>query len=106
MADISRAIRETNALFQRRRDPTFWAANLLEGSRSLKTALQWTHYYAWVSNPQNYNPDHKYIPMDRDEEVVYDHHPDMKPITYHNGTEAIIHFKNMGISDEDDEKKE
>ena len=75
MADISVAIRETNELFKRRSDPTFWAANLIDGSTSLKTALEWTHYYAWIANPQNYDPKKNYVAMNPEEQIIYDEHP-------------------------------
>ena len=107
MADISRAIRETNDLFKRRSDPTFWAANLIDGSKSLKTPEQWTHYYAFISNPNNYDPSKIYKPMDPNETIIYDKHPNLKVERFGNGPEeTIIHLKNMNLREVEDEKEE
>ena len=62
MADISTAIRDTEAMFRAHSSAEDWANNIVNGSRSLKTDEQWTQYYAYLASPANYDPNRVYKP--------------------------------------------
>ena len=104
MADISTAIRETHALFKRRNSAEDWAQNLIDGSRTVKTPEQWTKYYAFIANPQNYDPNHEYkvAPL-----VKPGSYPaGQKEVRYQNGPDEYIYVTNVttAANDEEDEK--
>ena len=54
-ADFKESVRKTTELFKTRRTAEDWAQNLIDGTSDLKTGNSWKHFYAWVSNPKNYN---------------------------------------------------
>ena len=103
MADISTAIRETTALFKRRSTPEDWAQNIIDGSRSVKTPEDWTHYYAWLANPSNYNPQKKL----RVAEIVdiKPYPPGFEEVRYPNGPDVVIHVKNTRVQEEVEDEK-
>ena len=102
--------RKTLDLFKKRNTSEDWSRNLVEGSRGLRTRLQWKHFYAFLANPRGY--DEKLVCR---ETAEAEHHagPCITPYPpcyevheYQNGNETIIHVRNKELYPEEcDEKK-
>ena len=103
--ELRQAIERTKALFRERDHALDWSRNLMEGSAGLRTPADWTKYYAFLNNPDNFDPNTEVVPMDIDEEE-----PDLSPPpefrveTHVNGNEIVIEYKRKRQDDVDDEK--
>ena len=102
MEPVDRAIAKHQQLLTDRDSPEYWADNIIEASEMLRTEHDWTIFYAYLSDKDNYDKKKKYVTM---ADVVCDPippcHPNMEEVIYQNGNaETIIHIKRK----EDDEK--
>ena len=101
--NLQAAIRETRDLFKRRGTAGDWARNLIEGSRRLKTKKEWTKYYAYLANPEGFDPNREYAVV-KPEDMTIEPYPEEQVVTeFKNGTETIVHVKNR-VRSQDDEK--
>ena len=94
-------------LFKARTASECWSDNIVEGSRGIKTKLQWRHFYAWLANPDGYNEEDVVAPMEGLTAAVIEPYPQgMLEQRYENGTETIIHVKNTELyTNEQEEEK-
>ena len=93
---------KTKNLFIKRNSAEDWSHNIIEGSRELKTALQWKHFYVWMANPNNYDEEEASKLSVPTEPVVLDGYDAcMRVDTFQNGPcETIVHVINVGEQDE------
>ena len=109
---LQKAIAATVDLFKTRTDSEDWVRNIVEGSKTLTTPLQWTHFYTFLTNPNGYDESKVDINSTAGEEYnnEYTRTPYescLEEVHYKNGpNETIIHVKNNSLYlDQDDEKK-
>ena len=110
-AELKQAIDTAERLFKERDSAEWWGANIIDAGKCLRTKQNWTKFYAYLSNPAEFNPDieHKtlydeecgveQLTMDYDELGLQEHR-------FENGTETIIHVRNTRLPQGDDEKSE
>ena len=107
---LQKAIALTVDLFKRRTDSEDWVRNIVEGSKTLTTPLQWTHFYTFLTNPKGYDETKVDIHSTAGEEYNNDYTPTpyencMEEIRFENGpNETIIHIKNKSLYSQEDEK--
>ena len=113
--NIKKAIDLLKTLFKKHNDSRSWATNIINASKHLSGEVEWSHFYYYLADPQNYNIDTVKIEKELTEEK-----PDLEQddryetVTYKNGNETVIHLKlkepedNLDWLDlsEEDEKKE
>ena len=107
MADISVAIRETEALFRAHTTAEDWSNNIIVGSRSVKTPEQWTHFYAYLASPTTYDSTRVYKPVSQEEHDAFERpplHKGLQEKIYKNGLDTIIHV--VRKKDDEEEKEE
>ena len=105
MADISVAIRDTEALFRAHTSAEDWSNNIVNGSRSLKTPEQWTHFYAYLASPTTYDSNRTYKAVSQKEYDDYVRpplHKGLRETIFKNGTETIIHV----VREKEEDEKE
>ena len=106
---FEKCVKKTTELFKRRNLAEEWANNLIEGSKGLTTGNQWKHFYAWLSNPDNYNEEEVNALKTIGTEIPsnLEDYPDyMKVETFQNGVETLVYVTHKDKEDEEDEKKE
>lgn len=106
---FEKCVKKTTDLFKRRNLAEDWANNLIEGSKGLVTGNQWKHFYAWLSNPNNYNE----LEVNALETVGTElpsnlgDYPDyMKVETFQNGVETLVYVTHKDKGGEDEKKEE
>ena len=102
--ELKNAIERTRKLFLTRDHAQDWGRNIIEGSVGLHSREDWTRYYSFLNNPNQFDPEAKLTPMDVDEEVDLTPPPEFKVIKTMNGTECIIEYRRKDTMDVDDEK--
>ena len=109
------AINEFKRLIKTRTDPSFWETNIVDAHAFCKSENDQKHYWAFLTNPQGYDPtkveniktlgervddpDFKSNIKDLPEELTQD--------IYQNGSETIIRTRRKDtvlIENDDDEK--
>ena len=103
--DLKLAIEKVNTLFETRDGAEWWGANIIEASAHLKDQKDWTKFYTYISAPHKFDPNEELEPIgDNPMEIDFKYPDFMKEIRVQNGTETIIHIKNMNLYDQEDEK--
>ena len=104
------AIDKTDKLFQDNSTPEDWSANILEGSKHLKSRLEWGNYIKWLHNNGEFEVEHDMKFADLENCKIfeeYDYPEHFETIEYKNGTDTVIHIKNNHFyspKPQDDEK--
>ena len=101
---IDQALEKLNNLLTERNHPSWWSDNISDASKLLESKRDWTLFYAYLADKDQYDPEKEYITME-DVKItpIPDLHPDLEEIYYENGTEILIHVKRKA-PDTDDEK--
>jgi hypothetical protein len=106
------AINEFKRLTKTRTCPSFWTANIVDAHGFCKSKNDHKHFWAFLTNPGEYNPD-KVENMktigDRVDEVGYkcgiqDLPEELTQDIYQNGNEITIRTRRKDIAIEHDEK--
>ena len=102
---IDRAIAKHKTLISERNSPEFWADNIISASELLETDNDWTIFYAYLGDKENYDKNKQYVTMaDVECDKIPPCHPLLEEVIYKNGpAETIIHVKRRP-DPEDDEK--
>jgi hypothetical protein len=110
------AIERIKTLFKVNKDPSFWSHNITESSKLCRTEMDWKHFYAYITNPSGYNPEHIEqmktlgdLPANETEGCIKPLPEYMVEDVYKNGDETVIHTRNnatspTSIPTSDDEK--
>ena len=99
--ELAKALGQTRELFRTRDKAEDWGRNILEGSKGLTTERDWTLYYSYLTNPNEFNPEADLKTLDPNE-VIGDIPAELEKVTHKNGTEVLIEYKRST----DDEKVE
>ena len=97
---VKKAIENVDRLFEQQTEPESWANNLIEASRELKNPADWTLFYAYITDPKHFDPEHSYSTMgDKFDKMKLDPYQEgMIVNTYANGShDTIIHIKNESL---------
>ena len=98
--ELKFAIDTVNKLFDQRDGAEWWADNIIEASKHLTRMTDWTKFYAYLANPDQFDPNEELTPIGDDPMEIDAYPSHMKEIRYQNGTETIIHVKNLRFDDE------
>jgi hypothetical protein len=99
--ELAAAIKKTEVLFKTRDRAEDWGRNIIEASREINSMDDWTLFYSYLTNPNNFDPTQKIETLDVNAEI--EGPPDgMKIETYKNGTDVDIVYTRIL----DDEKTE
>ena len=102
--ELSEAISRTQKLFQERKRPSDWGINIIEGSAGLQTKADWSKFYMYLTNPDNFDPEVTPETITGDE-IIEAPLPEFDIIKTKNGSETLIHYRLKSV-DEEDEKIE
>ena len=103
--ELHRCFSKTKKLFKRKRGSESWADNLIEGTKGLKTPLQWKHMYTWLANPRGYNEaETDSLPIDNSTGHIKPYPSHMKVETFQNGAETIVRVINTRDKDVDEKQ--
>ena len=90
--ELKTALALTRKLFRERDHADDWGRNIIEGSSGIETMEDWTKYYSFLSNPEDFDPEAVLAPME--EGTVLPPHPkEFDVIETKNGNETIIEYK-------------
>ena len=103
--DLKLAIELVTKLFDERDGADWWSTNIIEASRHLKEQNDWSLFYSYLANPECFDPNAKLEVIDDKMKIDFQYPPFMKEIVYKNGTDTLIHVKNMSISSDSDDEK-
>jgi hypothetical protein len=111
------SIEKYKELSNRRRNPSFWADNIIQAEKCCQSEEEARHFYMYVLNPKKYKPGsvltketHLTLGDLEKANKLFDERkplpPQLKETVYENGIERIIHVKNIAtpVIEEDDEK--
>ena len=99
--ELTAAIKNTERLFKTRDRAEDWGRNIIEASRGIKSMDDWTLFYSFLTNPDNFDPAQKIEALDVNTKIEGPP-AGMKVVTYRNGTDIDIVYKRI----RDDEKEE
>ena len=103
--ELTQAIERTKQLFKARDHSQDWGRNILEGSKGLTTQEDWTLYYSYLTNPQQFDPNAVLETVDPN--YVIEAPPDeLEVVTHKNGTDIDIVYKRKAGSETVVEEKE
>ena len=107
-ADLSRAIDLLKKLFNDRHAPEWWSQNIIDASRHLSKPEDWTKFYSYMANPQNFDPDQTVVPMTDDEikkaEAMLELPAGLEEVIFQKGPEdTTVHVRKIPVV-VDDEK--
>ena len=106
--DLRKAIDTVDKLFKERSQPEWWADNIIEAGKHVKSANSWTKFYAYLSNPGKFDPDVEMETIgDSLDNMELEPLPaQLEEIRVQNGVETFIHVRNMQVDtiEECDEK--
>ena len=109
MEALDRAIAKHQELIIERDSPEFWADNIIDASKFLESDNDWTIFYAYLGDKDNYDKTKTYVTMNDVEcDPIPPCHPLLEEIMYKNGpAETIIHVKRLPdpVEDEQDDEK-
>ena len=103
MISYEKAIEKTKQLFKTRTDPSWWSANIIEGSEGLETKLEWKHYYSYICDPHKYDPEKidEVITLDdlhvMPEIKKFDYGPEFTVKEYKNGCETFVRVRKNSL---------
>ena len=98
---------KTKEMFQTKNRAEDWSDNIIEGSRFLKTKLQWKHFYSWLANPTGYSEKETDLLPTSSEKFEIPQYPDNMRVQYYpNGSETIVCVTNPIYDSSEDEKTE
>ena len=113
------SIEKYKDLCKHRRDPSFWADNIIEAEKCCQSEEEARHFYMYVLNPRKYKSGsvltretHLTLGDLEKANKLFDERkplpPQLKETVYENGIERIIVVKNTStpVIEEDDEKAE
>ena len=108
------AIDKTEKLFQENGDPEDWSDNIVDGSKGLRSRLEWGNYIKWLHNSVDFEVEHDMEFADMEKCSIldeYEYPEQFETIEYKNGTDTVLHIKNNHFhqppsvsSSQDDEK--
>ena len=103
--DLKLAIQLVDKLFNERDGAEWWAANIEDASKHLTDPSDWTRFYSYMANPEQFDPNAQLQTIEDSMDIDYQYPSHMKEVVYKNGSDTIIHVKNMLENmDVDDEK--
>jgi hypothetical protein len=92
--ELRTAIDELNRLFKERTDAGWWSQNIIDASRNITSKENWTKFYAYMHNPESFDPNKTYMTIEECTEDADLSYPDsLEEIRYENGPDTIIHIK-------------
>ena len=100
--ELTAAIEKTERLFKTRDLAEDWGRNIIEASRGITSMDDWTLFYSYLTNPNNFDPEQKIDALDVNTKIEGPP-AGMKVVTYINGTDVDIVYKRIR---DDDEKTE
>ena len=103
--ELAAAIGRTKALFLERTRSEDWSQNVVEGSAGIRTLQDWTKYYSFLSNPEEFDPEVD-LPTINGDEVIEGPPPGLEVVEYRNGTDFTIHYKRIREDEKEEEKAE
>ena len=104
---VEKAIKNVDRLFALFPGAESWSENLIKASRELKDPADWTLFYAYITDPTNFDSTKKYSTIGHKfDSMQMDPYPKNFTVDeYNNGVhDTIIHVRNMNLYDVDDEK--
>ena len=104
--ELARAILKTKALFKERDRAEDWSQNILEGSEGLSSRDDWTRYYTFLADPEGFDPDTPVGETINPAETIDPLPSTLKSFETQNGTETIIHVRNVDWMNQEEEKTE
>ena len=90
----------TLELFRKRPDYQDWSLNLEEGSSGLTSDEDWQMFYRFLANPTGLVNKSKTELPEEEKEQTHTLPPCLEELRYQNGTDMIIHVKNIDVDDE------
>ncbi len=92
--ELKTAIDRLNTLLKERNSPEWWSDNIIDASKDLKKKKNWTKFYAYMTNPANFDPrvDLKTI-SDCDEKANLYSPYEREAIEYKNVNDTLIHVR-------------
>ena len=94
--ELVRAIAKTKALFKERNRAEDWSQNIVEGSEGLSSRDDWTRYYNFLADPEGFDPEAPVGQTINPAETIEPLPSTLKSFETQNGTETIIHVRNVG----------
>ena len=108
--ELREAIETANRLFKERDSAEFWSQNIIDATRHLTKKKNWTKFYAYMANPEAFDPsvELRTIEDAMDKvELSYPDELDLEEVRYGNGPgETIIHVRKKQAVSQDDEKED
>ena len=101
------AIDLTEKLFKENTTPEDWSDNIIEGSKNLKTSLEYGNYVNWLTNSTDFKVKHEIEFASCEEKILENHeYPDGYEEKYFkNGNDYVIHVKNNHFGKTQDDEK-
>ena len=104
--ELRTAISRLKTLFTERDSAEWWSQNIIDASRDITKKENWTLFYAYMHNPEAFDPTRKYETIeDSPEEVDLSYPEGLEAVEYKNGTETTIHVRRVLVDENDDEKQ-
>ena len=103
--ELEQAIKLTAELFKSRDRSEDWSRNIVEGSRGITTVHDWTLYYAYLSNPDKFDPTATYETLDINAKIAPPP-PEFDIVTHRNGTDYDIYYRRKDGYEADDENED
>ena len=103
--ELAAAIKNTERLFKKRDRAEDWGRNIIEASREINSMNDWTLFYSYLTNPENFDPTQKIETLDVNTKIEGPP-AGMKVETFKNGTDIDIVYKRIRDDDEKEEKHE
>ena len=96
--ELKTALALTRKLFRERDHADDWGRNIIEGSAGLESMSDWTKYYSFLSNPEDFDPEAVLAPME-DDVVIPPPPKEFDVVETRNGNETYIEYK-LKVPDE------
>lgn len=111
--NIEKAISLLRENFKNHSNPDSWATNIQRACKHLTNKIEWVHFYHYMANPAAYNINAVKIDCELDDSPADTLNFEgldkrLKPVIYKNGSECVIHIRNVGndTPSQEDEKQE
>ena len=92
--ELKTAIDRLKILFKERDSAEWWSQNIIDASQDIKKKENWTKFYSYMHNPENFDPNIDLKTMeDCEEEIDLSYPEGLEAIRYKNGNETTIHVR-------------
>ena len=101
MSGIDAAIEKLNKLLYERNGAEWWAANVIDSSKLLKTTNDWTLFYSYLANKDSYDKTKTFVTLaDIEIPELPPLHPDLVEERFQNGPQETIIIVRRRVDDE------